>query len=602
MPANYYTKLKVLDLSQPNAYSGQSTCIAMAVNDPNIQEIHQRLEAKGDPGDPQVMAEVIREFTVDYELHLDASLNEVKSWLQQGDFLIVHGWFTPEGRVICLAGVEIDAENNRYKLQVQDPWGEFHAPSWKYDNPNVRFYDGYYSSYSVYAACVASTSCEDAARIYKKGELDSSIKKMWVHRFMTKSSTPSLQSTGGGGSPAPSKSVSSPQSKTASAIEQAFEPLLNLITLGEGGPDAMNQGTMGNQIVSSTLDSRTVIGVKLTDLTLKQLIERQDYEMDTKNPQINDYGVFAAGKFQFIPSTLKSLVTSSGISQNTMFDVSTQNFLAVELIRTSATTAYRYVQGQSDDLDAAMNELALEWASLPTTSGGTAYPGTGNAASHEIDSVRQVLKEARAKFLAKSGTSSKKSSSSKSKTPKEIEKAFEPLLNLITLGEGGPDAMNQGTMNNKIVSSTLDSRTVIGVKLTDLTLKQLIDRQDYEMDTKNPQINDYGVFAAGKFQFIPSTLKRLFTSSGLSGSTMFDVSTQNFLAVELIRTSANSAYRYVQGESDDWKAALNELALEWASLPTTSGGTAYPGTGNAASHEIDSVRQALDDSRARYLA
>ena len=183
---DYHTKLHVLNLKQPNAYTCQSTCIAMAVDDPHIEDIRQRLEDKGNPGDPQVMADVIREFPVNYELHLNACLDDVKTWLEEGDFLITHGWFTPESHVICLSGLEIDSENNSYKLQVKDPWSEFDAPNWTYDNSNVDFYDGYYSSYCIYAACVKGSSCADAATIYNQGELDSSHKNMWVHRFMPK--------------------------------------------------------------------------------------------------------------------------------------------------------------------------------------------------------------------------------------------------------------------------------------------------------------------------------------------------------------------------------------------------------------------------------
>lgn len=393
---DYYTKLKVLNLHQPNPYTCQSTCIAMAVDYPHIENIRQRLEAIGDPGNPHVMADVIREFPVNYQLHMNACLDDVKTWLEEGDFLITQGWFTPVGHVICLAGLQIDAENNSYSFQVKDPWSEFNAPIWTYDHPNIDFYDGYYSSYCIYAACVASTSYADAKSIHDKRELDSSHKNMWVHRFMPKPATSSSQSA----------STSSSTSKTPITLQEAFEPLFNLISQGEGGPNAMNQGTIGGQIIGSTQDSQTIIGVKLTTLTLAELMKRQTYEMNPNNPQQNNYGVFAAGKFQFIPSTLKNLVASSGMAETKLFDVKTQNCLCLELIRTSANAAYRYVQGQSDDLDEAINQLATQWASLPTTSGGTAYAGTGNAASHSIDSVSQVLNEVRAKVLGQSETTS----------------------------------------------------------------------------------------------------------------------------------------------------------------------------------------------------
>ncbi|NES72748.1 MAG: hypothetical protein F6K24_49900 [Okeania sp. SIO2D1] len=129
------------------------------------------------------MADVIRQFPVNYELHLNACLDDAKTWLEEGDFLITHGWLTHSGHVICLSGLEIDTENNSYKFEVKDPWSEFDAPSWSYDLGG-NFYDGYYSSYCIYAACVASSSYGDAQSIYNQGELDSSYKNMWVHRFM----------------------------------------------------------------------------------------------------------------------------------------------------------------------------------------------------------------------------------------------------------------------------------------------------------------------------------------------------------------------------------------------------------------------------------
>lgn len=405
---DYHTKLKVSNLSQPDSSTCQSTCIAMALDKKtkdDIDKIRNDLQKYGQAGDPKVMAKVIKadinlnHVPVNYQLYEHASLDEVKTWLEEGDFLITHGWFTHEGHVICLAGVEIDTENNHYKFNVKDPWREFDAPKWTYDLKG-NFYDGYYSSYCIYAACVASKNCAEAKSIYTAKELDSSSKKMWVHRFMPKSATSSSQSASS--SSTRSTSTSSSKSKTPSTLQQAFEPLFNLITQGEGSPNAMNQGTIGNQIVGSTLDSKTIIRVELTSLTLKELIERQAYEMNRNNPQKNHYGVFAAGKFQFIPSTLKNLVASSGIAESTLFDVNTQNSLCLELIRTSVSAAYRYVQGQSNDLDAAINELAKQWASFPTTSGRSAY-GDGNAASHSVDSVRQALNEVRAN-LGQSGT------------------------------------------------------------------------------------------------------------------------------------------------------------------------------------------------------
>ena len=152
---------------------------------------------RGDPGNPNVMAAVIQElidgfnFPVTYQLHLNASLDDAKTWLEEGDFLITQGWFTTEGHVICLTGLQTDTEDKSYSFLVRDPWSKFDPSIWNYSSPSPRWvrHDGYYSSYCIYAACVAGTSSENAASIYNNHELDSSLNKMWAHRFMPNSNT-----------------------------------------------------------------------------------------------------------------------------------------------------------------------------------------------------------------------------------------------------------------------------------------------------------------------------------------------------------------------------------------------------------------------------
>ena len=175
-------------LSQPNSSVCQATCIAMALglNENDIMEIRQQLEELGAPGDPHVMAAFLKPKLGDrYELHLDASLANCSEWVKNGCFLIVHGWFTSSGHVICLDAVDIKADTTTmsYKFSVKDPWSEFSFQDWAYNNPSVSFYDGYYSSYGLYAACVAGQSAEDAAQIYQRGELDSQRTGMWVHQI-----------------------------------------------------------------------------------------------------------------------------------------------------------------------------------------------------------------------------------------------------------------------------------------------------------------------------------------------------------------------------------------------------------------------------------
>lgn len=186
---DFQTKVDASNVSQPNAYTCQASCIAMALgkHQSDVMGIRTALENTGNPGDPSVMGLYLKSVLGQrYEFVDDASLNEIKDWLKAGEFLIVHGWFTNSGHVIGLDGVQIDATRMSYRVNVKDPWSEFDGASFSYNNPNIHFYDGFYSSYLIYATCVASHSYSHAAQLYRRGELNSSTKNAWVHRIKPK--------------------------------------------------------------------------------------------------------------------------------------------------------------------------------------------------------------------------------------------------------------------------------------------------------------------------------------------------------------------------------------------------------------------------------
>jgi Papain-like cysteine protease AvrRpt2 len=171
-------------LSQPNASTCQSTCIAMATGRTDIMQIREDLEFIGDPGNPATMGVLlVQTFGDRYDFDDNACLSEIREWLKAGEFLIVHGWFTGSGHVICLTGCMVDTATLSYKILVKDPWSEFDFSTWLYNNPGKTKFDGYYSAYGLYAAIVAGQSVFDAAAIYRRGELDSMRKGAWVHRI-----------------------------------------------------------------------------------------------------------------------------------------------------------------------------------------------------------------------------------------------------------------------------------------------------------------------------------------------------------------------------------------------------------------------------------
>ncbi len=179
---NHVSKLK---LSQPDAVTCQSTCIAMALDTKDIMGIRSKLESKGSAGDPGVMSWYLSQKLGDrYIFDDNANMSEMRDWLRAGEFLITHGWFTNSGHVVAIDGISIDPDTLSYKFDMSDPWSEFDFSAWAYNKPNVTFYDGFYSALGIYAACVVGQSPSDAHQIYQAGKFDSNHKGAWVHRIL----------------------------------------------------------------------------------------------------------------------------------------------------------------------------------------------------------------------------------------------------------------------------------------------------------------------------------------------------------------------------------------------------------------------------------
>ena len=177
--------------------------------------------------------------------------------------------------------------------------------------------------------------------------------------------------------------------------EMAAGGLLDFIASGEGGYNSMNQGTSGGRIVGSTHNSKAKVGKNLTDMTVAEIIKRQDYLMNPRNPQESDYGLFAVGRYQVIPGTMKSIVKTMGIDMNAKFDKALQDKIGMGLIQHKRPYAWKYIKGEHNDKNGAMKELAREWASLPDPATGRSMYGGGNASSHTVAEVAAALDAAR---------------------------------------------------------------------------------------------------------------------------------------------------------------------------------------------------------------
>ena len=162
----------------------------------------------------------------------------------------------------------------------------------------------------------------------------------------------------------------------------ASDSLLDVIISGEGGYDSVNRGNAGD----------TPGGLPgLSSKTIGEVMELQ-----------RSGGLFAVGAPQFIPATLKTALKDSGLSTEDKFSPENQRRMAFALMTgTKRPRLAAYLNGSSDDLNAAHEDLSLEWASVQGPSGRGAYDGdsAGNYAHTSGDSIRKLLIQAREENL-----------------------------------------------------------------------------------------------------------------------------------------------------------------------------------------------------------
>lgn len=171
---------KTIYVPQPDPISCQSACIAMTLRTTDVDDIYADLSSQGIAGDPAVMGNYLRPRVKSYKFLIDGSLNDAKKALDDGCAVITHGWFTRPGHVILLIGYEADPVTLSYRFIVHDPWTEYNFPQGDHDDSksgeSVR-----YSSYGIYATCVASADYQHAHDLYREKRLKSNEQNAWLH-------------------------------------------------------------------------------------------------------------------------------------------------------------------------------------------------------------------------------------------------------------------------------------------------------------------------------------------------------------------------------------------------------------------------------------
>ena len=132
---------------------------------------------------------------------------------------------------------------------------------------------------------------------------------------------------------------------------------------GRWGYEAVNQGTdaydniLGSGYLSDIPQHR---GKKLVNLTVGEVMAIQDEGFVGSDAAWRAKGgVWAAGRYQFIPGTLRGLVERNNIDLNTKFSPRLQDWLFLKLLQESGPLAWEGVKGRPD-LQAIMRDAMSE--------------------------------------------------------------------------------------------------------------------------------------------------------------------------------------------------------------------------------------------------
>lgn len=104
--------------------------------------------------------------------------------------------------------------------------------------------------------------------------------------------------------------------------------------------------------------------------------------------------LYAVGRYQMIPRTLRAAVRWAGLKHTDKFSPANQDRLLVALLKHKRPSVWAYLTTRGASLNAAVMGLAREWAGLPAM-WGSSYYGSGNRAHTNVTTVASALVAAR---------------------------------------------------------------------------------------------------------------------------------------------------------------------------------------------------------------
>lgn len=154
---------------QDTSYTCQSSSIQIVTNgEAREMQVRARLKQLGNPGDPYIIGQVLREYVGDrYEYNGQASVNQMIDYIKRGASLILQASVTEAGHVFPAVGCDDKADQLVKEFpgdellhdgpKVIDPWTKYNWHKLVYDGTSMG-YEGYYPWYGIYASAVKAYS------------------------------------------------------------------------------------------------------------------------------------------------------------------------------------------------------------------------------------------------------------------------------------------------------------------------------------------------------------------------------------------------------------------------------------------------------------
>lgn len=174
---------------------------------------------------------------------------------------------------------------------------------------------------------------------------------------------------------------------------------------------------------------------------------------------------------------------------------------------------------------------------------------------------------------------------------------YRPLLDLIGFTEGTDkgDGYNETLAYGKMLDGVATKGKGRDIVLTDKTLTS-IDAIQTKM-LQDPDNARWNSSAIGRYQIVRTTLHDIKSKLNLAGAELFDEEMQDRMACYLL--GVRGIDKFLAGRLKE-DTLINNLAQEWASLPTTEGKGHYAGQHTPIT--VARMRAVLEEVKRRHKA